>query len=450
MQLIQYNSAAMFVGPSQAVGTHGPTNILPLYGIQSATFDFGEPFGDVEGAEGSFERVRVSPNEVNLSFAYLIRDGANEENMGILVDGTGAAFANLWSNERNYFVAMRNDRQDILQYSGYDSTVVAFGQGCLNSYGITATIGAPLQANASLSFLNVGVASSGLDVQLPVVNKQDGSTIISYGFDNYFYTGSGDSTTGDDYSAFFTGSGNNSSSDILVYSFSGSGATSDWASLDTLYTLPALSFHNTPFYAVGPGDMTLQIPEDATFAAIVSGTNACIIQSFQLNAALVRNTDQPLGWVYPRNRLLDPPIEVKLTVNAFVNKYKVGLLNERICNNSGQTIELVIASRCTGESVNHLFTGDGSGIDWTNDGYSFLFTGDGQNIDWANDYYSYLYTNSSDTIRYRLDGARLDSTSVNMSIGDFQQVTFNWSAKIFTQNATGVNFGNLNITAPSA
>lgn len=394
----------MFVGPSVALSQHTPINILPLYGIQSASFDFGEPLTDMESAEGVYERLHLNPNEVNLRFSYHVRDGTNEENMGLMIDGTGSAFAYLWNYERNYFLATRNDGRDILIYSGYDTTVFAFGQGCITSYGVRATVGEPLMANVSLSFLNVGVSLSGLDVQLPVVHKTDGTTVYTYGFDNNFYTGSGDSV---DYTSsvsdLFTGSGtNNAETDNSSYFATGTGWTTDWQALDTTYTLPSVYFDNAPLYAIGPGDITLHIPNDATFSDIISGEDACVIQSFDLQAALIHFDDRPMGYVYPRNRLVDPPIEVRFNVNAFVDRSKAALLNERLCMNSGQAIEISVRNRCN---------------------------------------------NSTEIIKYRLEGARLTNTSTELSIGNIMQVSYNWSAQIFEQNETGVTLANLLITA---
>src|SRR4051812_42325757 len=113
MQLIQYNSAALFAGPPTAISEHNTGNMNQLYGIQSASFDFAEPLRDIEGTEGYFERIHADVNEVNLRFSYLVRDGLNEERIGFVTAGTGTAFTNFWTDERNYFLALKNDKSDI-------------------------------------------------------------------------------------------------------------------------------------------------------------------------------------------------------------------------------------------------------------------------------------------------------------------------------------------------
>lgn len=435
MDLFRYNATAVFAGPNEAVSENNSTNINQLFGIQGVSFDFGEPLTDIESTEGKLERVAIAPNEVNLSFNYFLRDGENERSLGLVVDAQSGIFSNFWNDERNYFVALKNDGGDLYTYSGYDLTVFAFGQGLMTSYGIQGEVKKPLTANASFSFLNVGVSSSGNSVQLPIVNKQYGTTITSYGLDTYMYTGSGDSA-GSDYSGssdsnWFSGSGTNSSGDLSGYYVTGSGDTTDYSSLNALFTIPFVRADNAPLYAITPGDIRLELPEDSTFAIAISGYSGAHIQSFDLSFALPRDIDRPLNYVFPRTRPLDPPIEVRLSVNAYVNKHKFGMLNSRLCSISGSTLALNIYSRCAPSGIDHYFTGDGaSGINFSLDDFSFLFTGQGSQTDFDNDVYSYLYDNNPYILSLVMKGMRLDSTSVNLSMGDFELVTFNWSNRL--------------------
>lgn len=406
MELYSYNSTAVFAGGSDPLATPFARTIHQLYGIQSINFDIGEPLADVESAQGIFERVHLAPNQVNMSMSYLLRDGNNERNIGFNVEGTGAAFANFWGDERNYFVAMRNTKgQNQINYSGYDNTVISFAQGCLTSYGVQCSVGQPMMANVSLAFLNVGMALTSYEVQLPVVNKQNGQTIYSYGLDNYFFTGSGDENLAqliaDDYARVFSGSGDstNWSGELFSLLFSGDGSNTDWSSQDSLFILPFATNDPTPIYAIGQGDIRLSFPSDASFSVVVSGENDILVQSFDIQAALPRQEDRPMNYIYPRSRLLDPPIETRLTVNAYVRKYQAALLNERLCDNTGHAVELQVTQRCNGNKV----------------------------------------------IRYHLDGLRLDSSTFGEAIGQYQTVTFNWSSKIFNINRTGVNIPNITI-----
>lgn len=445
MNLIQYNSSAVFAGPATAIGTNDQTNISQLFGIQSASFDFSEPLVDIISEQGFVERVKVNPNEITLSLGYFLRNGYNEKMMGFVVDGNSGLFSNFGNDERNYFVATKNDSFDIFNYSGFDSTIIAFAQGVITSYGVRGSIGQPVSANVSLSFLNVGISTSGSQVQLPIVNKQNGANIVGYGLDTFFYSGSGDSTIAvysSTPSNYFTGSGTTPdyTADTFSQYTSGSGDTTDYTSLNSLFTIPFAKPDSSAIYAIGPGDMRLDLPEDSTFGLIISGTDACFIQSFDLTTALVRLPVRPINYVFPNSRITEPPIEVRFTVNAFVNKYKAAFLNSRFCSNSGTSLTLSIFDRCN-QIADDFFTGSGpSGVDWSNDPFSFLFAGTGDPTSWDTDQFSYLYDGTNNIMQYRINGARLESTSVNFTVGNFQQVTYNWSAKIYSYQ---------NITSPS-
>lgn len=412
MELFRYNATAVFAGPSNPYAEHTASNIKQLYGIQSASFDFAESLHDIESSEGNVERLRVVPPSVNLSLGYYVRNGWNEGVVGFVLANTGGAFQNFIYDERNYFVTLRNNRLDALLYSGYDNSVVGFGQGCLTSYGVQASVGAPLTANVSFSFLNVGFTGSSYNVQLPTVNKQNGQLISSSGLDNWFFTGSGDETTVglilDDYSRLFSGSGDNSTgswtADTFSFLFTGLGDATNGESINASYTVPFVISDPSSIAALGQGDITMSIPNSAAFGNVTTGVGQCLVQSFELQAALPRQEDRPINYFFPRTRQLDVPLEVRLTVEAYVNGYQAGFLNNNACNNSGISIQIDVNNRCINAGILH----------------------------------------------YKLNGARLDSTSFSEAIGDMQRVTMNWSAHILNMVQTGITSPNLLMWTGSA
>ncbi len=399
----QFNNLALFVGPADATTTtHDQSNVRQIRGVQSSNLSFEFPESQVEGVDGTFETFKNLGVKSNLSFEYNVYSGDSEGNMGLVVDGTSGAFANCLRDERNYFIVRRNATTDLNGYSGFDNTVIGIGQCAITSYGIRGAVGEVLVANVSLEGFNVCVNDTSSGANLPIVNKQTGETIISSGQDNYLYTGDGATDlagySGDNYSHLFTGSGNESDwvNSLISFEFTGDGSTSDWNAYDRNYVIPFTDV-SAPARALAQGDINLSIDESATFGIKISGNNSACIQSFELNAALVRVENRPMGYAYPLERRIDPPIEVTLSISMMVNDMKTGYFNDLRCDNTSYNMTLNLAPRCAGNNI----------------------------------------------LTYRLSGMKLISTSISDSIGGLESATMNFSSKIYDYQYTGLDKPNL-------
>ena len=169
--------------------------------------------------------------------------------------------------------------------------------------------------------------------------------------------------------------------------------TSDGTPKIGAVTLPVSSTGELTAFVMRPGDITVDfgtalLQEGGAYLpgmTIPDGSGASCVQSVSLDVPLGRTPLQCLGNVFPKSRELDFPINCSLSVSANLADIASGTLRDVLCNDAvKRNISVLMKNRCGG----------------------------------------------SDSFRYELKNATLDSQNMSMAIGDSKTVELSFSAQI--------------------
>jgi len=162
---ITYGQSAIAV--SQPPGNSDNTNNLTgLKRVQSASIDFAfarERFKQI-GSSDYVGQVQIKNADIGLNIDYLYSNGTNEAIMGLNVDGrveTALKYIKKENQDRNYYILMgtgENEAPNKLDSAGKFKNkfnVMALGNVFLDSYRLSASVGAPITVSSSLSAYNV-------------------------------------------------------------------------------------------------------------------------------------------------------------------------------------------------------------------------------------------------------------------------------------------------------
>ena len=176
--------------------------------------------------------------------------------------------------------------------------------------------------------------------------------------------------------------------------------TSDGSPKIGAVTLPASTTGQLTAAAMRPGDITVDfgtalLQEGGAYLpgmTIPDGSGASCVQSVSLDVPLGRTPLQCLGNVFPKSRELDFPINCTLSVSANLTDIASGTLRDVLCNDATKrNISVLMKNRCGG----------------------------------------------SNSFRYELRNATLDSQNMSMAIGDSKTVELSFSAQIGGASDTG-------------
>ncbi len=304
------------------------------------------PRNDIMGWDGAGNQEQVDRPRVQLSYSYLPVSGYNEGNVGFVVGGLAPALYNL-NTERNYYIAANNVGVDAFSYTGTNSFIMALGNCALTHYDFSAAVGQLSVANVAVEALNFLIQTGGSGQILPAITKQTASAVTG------------------------------------------------------LYTL------NAPVKAVGnftevqPGSIILNFDTGSAIGAVLSGNNACLVQSFKFGMDIPRQSVKSLGWAYPETRSVIWPITIGIQADVCLNGLQLDALNRYNCADSGYNFSVQFKNSCT-----------------TNDLYGFQFV-----------------------------GAKLNSQTFAGRVGNVDVVSFNWSLKINDINRVASGLPNFLITA---
>ena len=159
---ITYGQSAIAV--SQPPGNSDNTkNLTGLKRVQSASIDFAfarERFKQI-GSADYVGQVQVKNADIGLNLDYLYSNGTNEAIMGLNVDGrveTALKYIKKENQDRNYYILMgtgENQEPNINSLFKNKFNVMALGNVFLDSYRLSASVGAPISVSSSLSAYNV-------------------------------------------------------------------------------------------------------------------------------------------------------------------------------------------------------------------------------------------------------------------------------------------------------
>jgi hypothetical protein len=227
--------------------------------------------------------------------------------MGFDTNGTGSAFSPL-NVEKNIYVITEEEGQDAVVSRTSKKSIIGLGQALLTSYSLTAEVGGFIDGSATFEGLNA-VSYTGYTGQAlikPNVDPQSGS-LISGGYFN-----------------------------LPLFEEPLSSGIND--NINDHY----------PFAAATASNIELQFLNSNVFANVLSATGSTInVRSFRADFTFPRQQMLKLGSVYPDNRPVTYPIEVNLSVDAYVNQFKEDQLNNLGCiTTTGNNLLLRVNNIC--------------------------------------------------------------------------------------------------------
>jgi len=146
---ITYGQSAIAVSQPPA-NSDNTKNLTGLKRVQSASIDFAfarERFKQI-GSPDYVGQVQVKNADIGLNVNYLYSNGTNEAIMGLNVDGrvgTALKYIKKENQDRNYYILMGTGENEA------PNKLDSF----LDSYSLSASVGAPLSVTSSLSAYNV-------------------------------------------------------------------------------------------------------------------------------------------------------------------------------------------------------------------------------------------------------------------------------------------------------
>jgi hypothetical protein len=341
---IQFDVASLQIGarcPCGQINESG-ADITTIQSVQGAQFTLTWPRQDIYSWDGVGGQELIDKPRADLSFSY-IHDGSgiNENALGFYTAAGGAcqALEGLVSEERNYYVTANLDHRDQIGYSGRNVRVLALGNGTLTHYDFAARVGQPSVVNVSVEGLNLLVQPSGANQFVPSLNKQAG--------------------TGD----------------------------------TQVYLLPTATQSVTDFFSAAPSAISLTLHTGSAMGILLSGAEACPVQSFAFSLELPRQEVRELGWAYPDKRPIRWPVTVAVRADVVLNAFQVDALNRYGCPDSGHAFSVGFKRSCT------------------------------QTQDFA----------------YRFEGAKLESQTLDLNVGGgAANASLAWSVQLNDLNRTGV------------
>lgn len=380
-----YQSEALFCGD---MGSHDSltsgNQLLRVqdisHGVELNRTDVNE-FGQLD----AIERKIVDPPTVNLDFSYYIHGGHNESLLGFIgcdnrtsttASDLKPALANFLKGDtgKNYYISVVGEGDDNKHESaGTQEGVIGIGNGYLASYNVEASVGDIPSSSISVEAANIQFQSSGTDIKDPSVNLVTGakrsSTVLS-AFPQAKKTGE----AGEDHDVMCLRPG-----DVLV-DFNDAGEPKP--------------------KGLNDGGAQAWVAKNAALGgAKLEDDGQAHLQNFTLDVPLARTALNRLGNVYPYSREVEVPLNLTLSLSAFMADLEDGSLNDILCGgDKKRNIRITMKAPCS--------TGT-----------------KGEDADVV--------------IEYLLKGATLESQNFSASIGDNKTVDLVFTSQQSGKNGTG-------------
>lgn len=162
-----YNSLGVFTSPQKGAieNQTGLFDNFQLSRIQSFDFDFSKNLEDINalGSLSSVNRLEIESPIVNINLSYLLTNGLNEEYINLNVYNPDAQFEKAHclnkiitqNNEQNYYLLVSDETLDLNNKDIEQTGIIGFGNACLTSYNLNASIGSIPTVDINLEALNV-------------------------------------------------------------------------------------------------------------------------------------------------------------------------------------------------------------------------------------------------------------------------------------------------------
>jgi len=324
-----YQSEALF---TTAIGNHANLDAADQllrvqdisHGVELDKQDVNE-FGQLEAVE----RKVINPPTVSLDFSYYLHGGRNERllNFAMTTDrsspdasGLENAIQNFLTNDdgQNYYISVAAEGEDAKDKSGSNlQGVIGIGNGYITSYSVEAAVGDMPSASVSVEASNIEFSTDGENVSNPAFNLETGEPVDP----------------------------NNTSPIVNFPAAADTGtkdAVSDWE-----------------YACLRPGDVIVDFNDDGNCfpssseedgtsigGAKLEGDGQCHLQNFTLDVPLSREALTRLGSVHPYSREVETPINITLSISAFLGDIAAGSLDDILCDTSTRNIRIKMLEPC--------------------------------------------------------------------------------------------------------
>lgn len=318
---IIYQSEALFVDVANRTSDDGHTATAnQLFRVQDISHDMDVNRTDIFefGKLAPLTRQVIEAPTVSLDFSYLLADGANEKEIGLITNGTQNAISGILEDatkkEKNYYVTTVSEHKDVnvagssaaAPYNASRTTVVGFGNSAITNYVVNVAVGDLPTASVTCEAYNLkfdrpaqaAVDGAWLSGDAPTVNKETSQEI------------------GDKY-LIPTGSSGN----LEVFSLRPGDVTMSFAAGDKGTAANKLQ--------VGGAVLPTGDPDSAS---TTDGETPIHIQNFSIEVPLARTPLNRIGSNFPYDRAIDFPLDMTLNVSALLADMETGSLIDLMCN----------------------------------------------------------------------------------------------------------------------
>jgi hypothetical protein len=294
------------------------------HGVELDKQDVNE-FGQLEAVE----RKVINPPTVSLDFSYYLHGGRNERLLNFAMttdreslnpDSLENAIQNFLTDDegQNYYISVAGEGEDAKDKSGSEiKGVIGIGNGYITSYSVEAAVGDMPSASVSVEASNIEFSATGENVSNPAFNLATGEP---YDPDN-----------------------NNTITSFPAAADTGTkDEVSDWE-----------------YACLRPGDVIVDFNDDGNCfpssseedstsigGAKLEGDGQCHLQNFTLDVPLSREALTRLGNVHPYSREVETPINITLSVSAFLGDIAEGNLNNILCDTNTRNIRIKMLEPC--------------------------------------------------------------------------------------------------------
>ena len=358
-----YQSEALFVGPTTGGGHNYHKE---LHRVQSISHDMSATRTDVFefGRLAALDKVMIEAPTVSLDFSYLLTNGENEANIGLVVENHTSALTakskladgllpNCLSgilgnpggaeDEKNYYVVTVPEGKDLdgsVNFAGSSyynpQSVVGFGNATLTNYSINGAVGDFASASVSLEAFNISFISG----QTPNIRNNgcwisgDAIPTVKKGRDDVVQDGT-------DNASFNLPSGTTGTQN--VFAIRPGDIILDFEATDTA---AAARRTTTGMLNVGgavlPGGLDPDHEQEGA-----SAPEPMHVQNFSIDMPLSRTALTRLGSTFPYYRAIDFPLNVTMNVSALLADVSTGNLVDIMCSDQKRDIEVALRDPCS-------------------------------------------------------------------------------------------------------
>lgn len=429
--IVRYNSVGLFLTESPSYQPES-REVKFFNRAQSLNFEVNIERQDIQhiGSEDHLDRVIVSTPKVEVKFDYLLTDGYEENTLGlnisppniiydenqkpqnVKINNSGTIYNNI-REDKNLFFVVGQEEFDLtgMRYKegGFSGlNVLGVGNCFLTNYSISAGVGEMAKASVSMdasnfSFECMGSGDGGnfweqiMETLSALLHQHDVDDT-----DFIRYQDGGKMLFEIDGQKELAGGATNPGLDLANKgAISNSGFVFD------------PSFYNSPVAAIPPGGINFKIQNIDAGGPLINGNNqgTCLkgdahIQSFEISSPFERENLDGFESIHVYGRKLKYPQIGSLSISLLASTFNNGRFREILCQDQVYEIEIELSNNC-----------------------QFL----------CNSRYS-----RNKNMVFKINNAKLDSYSINQSIGSLGTVDCSFSFSVSRNNglfAEGT-FGN--------